>query len=129
MIKEFRDFIAKGNVIDLAVAVVIGAAFGKIVDSLVKDIFTPVLTPLTKGVDFAAWKPYGFGIGNFINNVIQFLIVAFALFLIVKASNKFKKPAVVEVKEDHAATQVAQNAQIIALLEKIAEKPSNPLQK
>jgi large conductance mechanosensitive channel len=123
MIKEFRDFIAKGNVLDLAVAVVIGAAFGKIVDSLVKDILTPALNPLTKGVDFADFKPMGFGVGNFINNVIQFLIVAFALFLIVKASNRFKKPAVVEVKEDHAAIQTEQNKQIIALLEKMVAKP------
>ncbi|BCM89467.1 large-conductance mechanosensitive channel [Abditibacteriota bacterium] len=121
MIQEFKDFIAKGNVLDLAVAVVIGAAFGKIVDSLVKDILTPALSPLTNGVDFADFKIWHFAIGNFVNNIIQFIIVAFALFLIVKASNHFKKPAVVEVKEDHAATQVEQNAQIIALLQQIAQ--------
>jgi large conductance mechanosensitive channel len=125
MIKEFRDFIARGNVLDLAVAVVIGAAFGKIVDSLVKDILTPNLSPHTgKAESFATYKAGPFAVGNFVNNVIQFLIVAVALFLIVKAANHFKKPApVVEVKEDHAATQVAQNAQIIALLEKMASKP------
>lgn len=123
MIKEFRDFIARGNVLDLAVAVVIGAAFGKIVDSLVKDILTPVLTPLTKGVDFAAYKAGPFAVGNFVNNVIQFLIVAFALFLIVKAANHFKKPAPVEVKEDPSSIQIEQNRQIIALLEKMASKP------
>ncbi len=123
MLQEFKDFIAKGNVLDLAVAVIIGGAFAKIVDSLVKDIITPALSPLTKGVDFAEYKLGPFGIGNFVNNVIQFVIVAFALFLIVKAANHFKKPVVVEVKEDHAATQVAQNTQIIALLEQIAKKP------
>lgn len=123
MIKEFRDFIARGNVLDLAVAVVIGAAFGKIVDSLVKDILTPVLTPLTgKAESFAAYKAGPFGIGNFVNNIIQFLIVALALFLIVKAANHFKKPAPIEVKEDHAAIQVEQNRQIIALLEKLVAR-------
>ncbi len=122
MMREFRDFIAKGNVIDLAVAVVIGAAFGKIVDSFVKDLLTPALTPLTQGVDFAAYKVGPFAVGNFINNVIQFLIVGFALFLIVKAANHATK-RIVEAPIDNAAIQVEQNAQMIALLEKMVSKP------
>lgn len=121
MLKEFQAFIAKGNVLDLAVAVVIGAAFSKIVDSFVKDILTPILTPLTKGVDFADYKLGPFGIGSFVNNVFQFIIVAFALFLIVKAYNRLH-PKVEEVKVDMAAENVAQNKEIIALLRAIASK-------
>lgn len=91
MIKEFRDFIMRGNVLDLAVAVVIGAAFNSIVTSLVNDIFTPIIGVALGGVDFT-----GLGIkvgeaqilyGNFIQAIINFLIVALALFLLVKAAN------------------------------------------
>ena len=122
MVKEFRDFIAKGNVLDLAVAVLIGAAFGRIVDSFVKDILTPVLAPVIPGGDFATYKLGPFGVGNFINNVLQFVIVAFVLFLIIKAVNRFQKPAVAPVVVDLAAENVAQNQRIIALLEQIAAK-------
>ena len=122
MIKEFRDFIAKGNVLDLAVAVLIGAAFGKIVDSFVKDILTPVLAPITPGGNFATYKVGPFGVGNFINNVLQFLIVAFVLFLVIKAVKRFQKPVDAPVVIDLAAENVAQNQRIIALLEQIAAK-------
>ncbi len=121
MLKEFQAFIAKGNVLDLAVAVVIGAAFSKIVDSFVKDILTPVLTPLTAGVDFAAFKVGPFGVGSFVNSVLQFLIVAFALFLIIKAYNRLH-PKVEEAKVDLAAENVEQNKEIIALLRSIASQ-------
>ena len=123
MIKEFRDFIAKGNVLDLAVAVLIGVAFGKIVDSFVKDILTPVLAPVTPGGDFATYKVGPFGVGSFINNVLQFLIVAFVLFLIVRAVNRIQKPAAAPVVVDLAAENVAQNQRIIALLEQVVAKP------
>ena len=123
MVKEFRDFIAKGNVLDLAIAVLIGAAFGKIVDSFVKDILTPVLAPITPGGDFATYKVGPFSVGNFANNVLQFLIVAFVLFLIVKAINRIHKP-VVTPAVDLAAENVAQNQRIIALLEQVVAKPS-----
>ena len=95
MIKEFKDFIQKGNVLDMAVAVVLGAAFKAIVDSLVEDLITPLLSAFTAGVDFKDWVVsvgnINFTVGNFINNVISFLIIAFVMFLIVKAFNKFKK--------------------------------------
>jgi large conductance mechanosensitive channel len=101
MWNEFKKFALKGNVIDLAVGVVIGAAFGKIVSSLVNDIFTPLLGLIVGGVDFAGLS-YTFGkaeikYGVFIQNIFDFLIVAFAIFLFVKAINRFKKkePAVV----------------------------------
>ena len=113
MLKELKDFAMKGNVLDLAIGVVIGAAFGKIVDSLVKDLVMPVVGLMTGGVDFANMftvlkpgatpGPYAtveiaakagavtFNYGVFINTVLTFIIVAFAVFLLVKAYNKAKK--------------------------------------
>ncbi len=109
MLKEFKEFAMKGNVVDLAVGVIIGAAFGKIVDSLVKDVLMPPIGKLLGGVDFtnlfvtlsggsfpslkaaqdagAATLNYGL----FINAMIQFVIIAFALFMIVKAMNAAKR--------------------------------------
>ncbi len=132
MLKEFQEFIAKGNVLDLAVGVIIGNAFSKIVDSLVANILTPLLSPLTNSVDFAKYSvhlgPFGpFGIGNFVNAVIQFLIVAFALFLVVKAANRLRrdvesKPAPTEdvTVSDLSQQNVEQNKEMIALLRSIA---------
>ena len=109
MISEFKEFIAKGNVIDLAVGVVIGAAFGKIVGTLVDKVVMPPIGLLIGGVDFsrlgivlkeasvdAAGKEVPavvLAYGEFINAVIQFLIIAFAIFLVVKAINRMRKPA------------------------------------
>ena len=95
MLKEFKDFIAKGNVMDLAVAVIIGAAFGAIVKSLVDDLIMPLVGIILGGVDFtklmvqvgSAQLKYG----NFIQAIINFLIIAFVVFLIVRAINKTKK--------------------------------------
>ena len=90
MLKGFRDFIARGNVLDLAVGVIIGAAFGGIVDSLVKDIVTPIIGMLGGQPDFSAVKLGSIAIGNFINAVIAFLIKAAGLcFLIVLPFNRF----------------------------------------
>jgi large conductance mechanosensitive channel len=113
MVKEFRDFIARGNVLDLAVAVIIGAAFGKIISSLVDGILMPPIGMLLGNVDFsslfivldrskgipeslAAAKTAGIPViayGAFLNDVVNFLIVAFAIFLVVKQANRFKAPA------------------------------------
>ena len=98
MLKEFRDFIMRGNVLDLAVAVIIGAAFGAIVTSLVNDIFTPLIGIVMGGVDFTglsvtvgnAQVLYG----NFIQAIINFLIVALALFLVIKAANSVMRKKV-----------------------------------
>lgn len=91
MLKEFRDFIMRGNVLDLAVAVVIGAAFTGIVNSLVNDIITPLLGILMGGVDFTGLAVTVGGAqvmyGNFIQAIINFLIIALAMFLVVKAAN------------------------------------------
>jgi large conductance mechanosensitive channel len=83
MLKGFRDFIMRGNVVDLAVAVIIGAAFGAIVDSLVKDLITPLIAVLGGQPDFSAIKAGPLAVGNFLNAVIAFLIKAFALYFIV----------------------------------------------
>jgi len=120
MLKGFREFIMRGNVLDLAVAVIIGAAFGKIVSSLVNDILMPPLGLALKNVDFsnlfidltgghhdtlAQAKAAGdatINYGIFLNNVIDFLIVAFAIFLLVHLANKIKRapaPAPPNTKE------------------------------
>lgn len=92
MLKEFRTFAMRGNVIDLAVGVVIGAAFGKITTSLVNDILMPILNPLLPG---GTWREYvigpGIRLGSFIGTVIDFVFIAFAIFLLVKAINRLKK--------------------------------------
>jgi large conductance mechanosensitive channel len=96
-IKEFKEFAIKGNVLDLAVAVVIGAAFGKIVSSLVDDIITPaILTPALKAANLTNLSQLvipGTAIkyGNFLSQIISFIIVALALFVVIKAINRFKK--------------------------------------
>lgn len=100
--KEFKEFAVKGNVVDLAVGVIIGAAFGKIVTSLVADIIMPPLGLLLGGIDFKdkliELKPavgkipaVNINYGLFINNVIDFLIVAFAIFLVIKGINSMKR--------------------------------------
>ena len=90
MLKGFRDFIARGNVIDLAVSVIIGAAFGAIVDSLVKDLITPIIGMLGGQPDFSAIKIGAVQLGNFLNAILAFLIKAAGLyFLIVLPFNKF----------------------------------------
>src|SRR5580693_266373 len=110
MIEEFREFAFKGNVIDLAVGIIIGVAFGKIVASLVNNIFMPIMGLILGKVDFsnlfivlngqhaASLKEAAdkgipvFAYGMFINTVIEFLIVAFCLFFIIKQVNRFKRP-------------------------------------
>jgi large conductance mechanosensitive channel len=90
MLEGFKKFIARGNVMDLAVGVIIGVAFGAVVDSLVKDIITPIIGLIGGQPDFSAIKPAGIGIGSFVNNVISFLIKAAALyFFIVVPFNRF----------------------------------------
>jgi large conductance mechanosensitive channel len=116
MLKEFKEFAIKGNAIDLAVGVIIGAAFGGIVTSLVKDILMPPIGLVTGGLDFSnkfvvlkaggdgatdfatpadalAHKAITWNYGNFITLAINFAIVAFCIFLVVKAVNKMKRPA------------------------------------
>ena len=113
MFKEFKDFISKGNVMDLAVGVIIGAAFGKIVTSLVEDMIMPVLGIILGKINFTGLKlvitpasgdtpEVAVLYGSFIQNVVNFLIMAFVIFLMVKLVNKLKKPA----KEEASAVEV-----------------------
>ena len=97
MLKEFKEFVMRGNVLDLAVAVIIGGAFGKIVSSLVGDILMPLIGLLIGGIDFS-----GLAItvgsakvlyGSFIQNIIDFIIIAFVIFLMVRTINRMQKPA------------------------------------
>ena len=104
MLREFREFIARGNVVDLAVGVIIGAAFGKIITSLVDQVIMPVIGLVTAGVDFAqlkivlkaadaaAKKPeVAILYGAFLNTIIQFLIVAFVIFLMIKLLSAMRR--------------------------------------
>jgi large conductance mechanosensitive channel len=95
MIQEFKAFIAKGNVLDLAVAVIIGVAFGAIVTSLVNDIIMPLIGVILGGVDFTNLaiqvQDASITYGNFIQAIINFLIIAFVIFMIVRTANSFKK--------------------------------------
>lgn len=109
--KDFKEFAVKGNVLDLAVAVVIGGAFGKIVSSLVEDIITPaVLTPALKAAKLTNLSQLvipGTAIkyGNFLAQIISFIIIALALFIIIKAIQSFKKKEAVEPTVDPVPTK------------------------
>ena len=96
-VQEFKDFAFKGNVVDLAVAVVIGAAFGKIISSFVDDVITPLLlNPALKaaGVENIAQLSWnGVKYGNFLSAILSFLVIAIVLFMVIKAVNKVNKPA------------------------------------
>jgi len=114
MLKEFKEFALRGNVIDLAIGVVIGGAFNAIVSSLVADIFMPIIGILTGGLDFSNLG-YKFGnanitYGKFIQAIFVFIITAFALFLFVKAINKLKK-------KEEAKPTAAPPADVILLTE------------
>jgi large conductance mechanosensitive channel len=104
MIKEFKEFIMKGNVLDLAVALIIGAAFGKIVSSFVADVLMPPIGLAMGGVNFTDLQyvlkdavgeagAVAIKYGSFLQTIIDFLIVAFAIFMVVKAYNRLNKPA------------------------------------
>ncbi len=102
LVSEFKEFAVKGNAMDLAVGVVIGAAFGKIVSSLVEDIIMPLVGILLGGFDFKGLSlTVGSAVvkyGNFIQNVLDFVIVAFAIFMVVKAINRMRGGEVVSEK-------------------------------
>ena len=133
MLKEFKEFAIKGNVMDMAIGIIIGAAFGTIVKSLVDDIIMPVVGIITGGVDFtnifitlkgepaatlAAAKDAGavtMNIGVFINAVIAFVIVAWCMFLIVKAMNRMKR------EEEAAPEAPAEPPRSEVLLEEIRD--------
>ena len=138
--KEFSDFIKRGNVIDLAVAVVIGGAFSAIVTSLVNDVIMPVISLLTGGIDFsnlfislngetyatlAAAKDAGASVlayGSFIQAIINFLIIAFVIFLVVKAMNTaMNKMSKLKRKEEEKKEEKPSKSDEVVLLEEIRD--------
>ncbi len=106
-LREFKEFAVKGSVIDLAVAVIIGAAFGKIVSSFVANIIMPLIGVIIGGVDFASWKikiaSATINIGVFLQNVFDFIIIALVIFLMIKIIGHLKRQL---IKEQDAETAV-----------------------
>lgn len=142
MLEEFKKFALRGNVVDLAVGVVIGAAFGKIVESLVADLFMPIIGAVTGGLDFSNYyirlssavqpglsyvdaKKQGavLGWGNFVTISINFMIVAFVLFLVIRAMNRMKRKAEEAPKPSETPADVKVLTEIRDLL---ASRPARP---
>lgn len=122
ILKEFKEFIARGNVVDLAVGVIVGSAFGKIVTSLVNDILMPIIGVILGGIDFTnltlKFNDATIYYGNFIQNVIDFLIVAFCIFIFVKAINALAEKA--KKKEEKKEKAPVKSDEVI-LLEEIRD--------
>jgi len=131
MLTEFREFAVKGNMVDMAVGIIIGGAFGTIVTSLVKDVIMPPIGLALGGVDFSAIKiplkeaaegqeAVAINIGTFVNNVVSFLIVAFAVFLLVKGVNAMRRRFEEEKPAEPAAPSATE-----ALLAEIRDELRN----
>lgn len=122
---EFKEFISKGNVVDMAVGVIIGSAFGKIVTSLVEKILMPVIGVLIGGLDFSDLSikvgSAKVGYGSFIQSIVDFLIVAFCLFLIVKAMNKIQDAVKKNEIEEAIEKEQKNDAKEIELLTEIRD--------
>jgi large conductance mechanosensitive channel len=142
MLKEFREFAMRGNVVDMAVGIIIGAAFGRIVDSVVKDLIMPPLGLLLGKVDFSnmfiVMKPgpvpgpyltvdaaqkagaVTFNYGMFVNNVVSFVLVAFAVFILVRAINRLRR------KQDEKPKEAPPPAEDVVLLREIRDALTAP---
>jgi len=125
MLKDFKEFAFKGNVLDMAIGVIIGRAFGEIVTSLVNDMIMPIISILTGGINFKNLKfiitpkhgdvaENAIAYGSFIQNVVDFLIIAFCIFLFVRLIEKFKKKEEVKI-------EAPKKADDIVLLEEIRD--------
>ena len=127
MLKEFKKFIARGNVLDLAVGVIVGGAFSSIVTSLVNNIFTPIIGLILGGIDFSSlsltFRDTKIMYGAFIQSVIDFLIVAFCLFIVVKFVNK-----ITSKKEQKKNEEVKVKSTELTTLEEIRDLIKNDLQ-
>lgn len=120
MLKEFKKFIARGNVMDLAVGVIMGGAFGKIVSSLVDNVLMPVIGIFIGGIDFTnlslTFRNATINYGTFLQNVIDFIIIAFCIFIMVRLTNKFLN------KEDKKAKkEEVKKSEEVLLLEEIRD--------
>ena len=125
MLKDFKEFAFKGNVLDMAIGVIIGGAFGKIVTSLVSDLIMPIISILTGGINFKDLKlvitpahgdvaENAIMYGSFIQNVVDFLIIAFCIFLFVRLIEKFKK-------KEEVKAEAPKKADDVVLLEEIRD--------
>ena len=116
-LNEFKEFISRGNIVDMAVGVIIGSAFGKIVTSLVNDIFMPLIGLVLGGLDFSnlAWKVKDTSVnyGMFIQNVVDFLIVALCIFFMIKIISNFK----IKKEEEKVEEVVKEDEQVVLLRE------------
>lgn len=139
MLKDFRDFIARGNVMDMAVGIIVGAAFTAIVQSMVADIMNPIIALFTGGIDFSGWfyaldgNEYPsievateagapvFAIGRFVMAIINFVIIAFVVFMMVKMVNRVKEAAIREEKAAPADEKPAATPRDIELLTEIRD--------
>lgn len=123
MLKEFKNFALKGNVLDLAVGVIIGASFGKIVSSLVADVIMPTIALLFPNKpDFTSLVWNNIKYGNFIQTVIDFLIVAISIFIFVKIINKAKDKAIKEKKEDKKEVKVDAKEELLKEIRDLLKK-------
>jgi large conductance mechanosensitive channel len=141
VVSEFREFIARGNVIDLAVGVIIGAAFGKIVDSIVGDIFMPIIGAITGGLDFTNYflplsenvnatsldqaKSQGAVIawGSFVTVTINFIIIAWILFMVVKAMNRLRRKEDAKAGADKPVEQPADVKLLAEIRDLLKQRP------
>ena len=142
VLAEFKEFAVRGNVIDLAVGVVIGASFGKIVTALVDNVIMPPLGLLIGGVDFADWEimlrretvdaagetvpAVAIGIGIFLNTMVQFVIVAFAIFLLVKAINRLKRKQA-EAPEPQKPAEPSEEVKLLREIRDSLKAPGAPV--
>ena len=140
---EFKEFASKGNVMDLAVGIIIGAAFGKIVTSFVDDILMPPIGIVIGGVDFKDLKlvlkdavmdngkvikpAVSLNYGNFVQTVIDFLIIAFAIFLMIKTINKLKRPKAIPVKNEAVVAKLTQEGELLTEIRDILKAGKQPL--
>lgn len=138
MIKEFKEFAVKGNVIDLAVGVVIGGAFGKIVSSLVNDIIMPIIGVLTGGINFTYLKyilksskgdipAITLNYGQFIQNILDFLIIAFSIFIFIKGINKLKAKNKKEedIKKEDQEIKLSHSEQLLTEIRDLLRAENN----
>ena len=138
-IDEFKKFILRGNVVDLAVGIVIGTAFGKIVDSLVNDVFMPIISLMTGGFDVSKQTLHLYGEanlawGSFLQSVINFVIIGFCMFLVVKGINTLHK-YVLKSEEEKAAAEPTGTEKLLTEIRDLLKRgaagggapPSNPL--
>ncbi len=130
--QEFKEFITKGNVMDLAIGIIIGSAFTSIVSSLVKDILTPILSFLTGKINFSELKilispatdtkiESAIYYGNFLQNLISFLLISFTVFLLIKFVNKFKKK---ETPDDNEEITIPQEIQLLTEIRDLLKNES-----